>query len=433
MARNARHEGANAIARKLALRFLIEALHLRNQSLERLCGFLALPIRAETHPHRLVARAMNERRFELPRQIGVGQKLVHAEVLHERVLHRLVVGLHPLRSAPPRHDCAFRYRFRRIGDHQLRIDHHLRSEPVTGRAGAKVAVKRKMFRRQLGQREVAVRVPVISRKADRLPTGLRFSVRRSLCFLPQNHQPIPAPLQRRLHRIRQPRPNSLPEHEPIHHRLDRVPSGLFQPDRFRLSQFKNLAIHPHADEAFAFHLLDHVAKLAHFIPHQRSEQDDLRLRRESENLIDDLLRRLAMDRLPGGGIVRLPDGREQNAQVIVYLRRGRNRRPRIRPRAPLFDRDRRRKPFDEIDVRLFHLIEELPGVGGKALDVTPLSLRIESIESERRLARPAHAGNHDQFFPRNLKMEILEIVLACTADLDSFGRHRVTTNVEPVS
>ena len=130
--------------------------------------------------------------------------------------------------------------------------------------------------------------------------------------------------------------------------------------------------------------------------------------------------------------MRLTHGRKQHAQVIVNLGRGRDGRPRVRARAPLLDRDRGRQAFDEIDVRLFHLVEELPGVGGKALDVAPLSFGVEGIKGERGLAGAAQAGNHDQLFPRNLHVEVLQIVLARSTDLDSLRRHR-TRNVEPVT
>ena len=97
--------------------------------------------------------------------------------------------------------------------------------------------------------------------------------------------------------------------------------------------------------------------------------------RVSEDLIDDLLRRLAKNRLPGGRIMRLAHGRKQHAEVIVNLGRGRDGRPWIGARAALFDGDGRRKALDEIDVRLFHLVEELPGIGGQAFHVAPLALR----------------------------------------------------------
>src|SRR5205809_149078 len=108
-----------------------------------------------------------------------------------------------------------------------------------------------------------------------------------------------------------------------------------------------------------------------------------------QHLIHDLLRRLAGEQSAGERIVRLTNGGEKNSQVIVYLSRGRDGRPWIGAGATLLDRDGGRQSFDEIDIRLFHLIEELPRVRGEALDVTPLALRIKSVESQRGFPRAA--------------------------------------------
>ena len=238
-------------------------------------------------------------------------------------------------------------------------------------------------------------------------TSKAFGVGRFPLPLTQHHDPIASPLQRGLDRIGQPGANPIAHDQPIDHRLDRVALALPQPDRFRSSELDNFAIHPNPDKAFAFRFLDHVAEFAAFVPHQRREQDNFRFRRIGEDLIDNLLRRLAEDRLPGQRIVRLADRRKKDAQIIVNLRRGRNDGAGIRPRAALFDGDRRRKAFNEIDVRLFHLVEELPGVSREALDVTALSFGIKRVKGERRFPGPAQAGDHDQFFPRNLDVEIL--------------------------
>ena len=90
----------------------------------------------------------------------------------------------------------------------------------------------------------------------------------------------------------------------------------------------------------------------------------------------------------------------------------------------MFNRNRRGKPFDEIDVRFFHLIEELPRVSGEAFHVAPLAFGIERIEGERRFSGTAQAGNDHQLLPRQFHVEILQIVLARTTDLDNLRRHR---------
>ena len=130
-----------------------------------------------------------------------------------------------------------------------------------------------------------------------------------------------------------------------------------------------------------------------------------------------------MKRPAGGRIVWLTNRRKEDTQIIVNLRRGRDGRTRVGASAPLLNGNRRRQAFDEVDVRLFHLIEELTGVGRQAFHIAALPFGIKSIESEGRFPGPAQSGDHDQFFSRNLDIEILEIVLAGTNDLDNLRRH----------
>ena len=112
------------------------------------------------------------------------------------------------------------------------------------------------------------------------------------------------------------------------------------------------------------------------------EQDDFGFGREGENLIDYLLWRLPMNGLTCRWIVWLAHGRKKHAQIIKNLGRGRDRGTGIRSRAPLLDRDRGGKPVNRIYVRLFHLIQKLPGVGGEAFHVAALPLSIKRIEGE---------------------------------------------------
>jgi hypothetical protein len=76
--------------------------------------------------------------------------------------------------------------------------------------------------------------------------------------------------------------------------------------------------------------------------------------------------------------------------------------------------------LDEIDIRLFHLIEELPRVSGEIFDVAPLPFGIEQIEDERRFSRAAQAGDDHHLHYEDLQAEVLQIVLACTTNLDNF-------------
>src|SRR2546422_6773801 len=91
------------------------------------------------------------------------------------------------------------------------------------------------------------------------------------------------------------------------------------------------------------------------------------------------------------------------------------RRP---PRSTLF-------PYTTLfrSIWLFHLIEELPRISGEALDVAALPLGIKSVEGERGFPGAAQPGDDHQFLPWNFHMEVLEIVLAGSANFDNLRRH----------
>ena len=89
----------------------------------------------------------------------------------------------------------------------------------------------------------------------------------------------------------------------------------------------------------------------------------------------------------------------------------------------LLDRDRRRQPLDQVDVRLLHLLEELPRVGGQRLDVAALAFGVDRVEGERRLARARQAGDDDQLVARDVDVDVLEVVDAGAAYRDPVVRH----------
>ena len=62
----------------------------------------------------------------------------------------------------------------------------------------------------------------------------------------------------------------------------------------------------------------------------------------------------------------------------------------------LSNRNGRTDALDGVDVRLLHPLEKLTRVGRQRLDVAPLALGVDRVEGERRLARPADPGHHDQ-------------------------------------
>ena len=107
---------------------------------------------------------------------------------------------------------------------------------------------------------------------------------------------------------------------------------------------------------------------------------------------------------------------EHKLQVVGQFRHGANRRAGCPDRIGLVDGDRRRNPVDAVDLRLVHAVQELAGVRGERLHIATLALCIKRVEDERRLAGAGHAGHHQQLVQRQVKVEVLEVVLARATD-----------------
>jgi hypothetical protein len=142
-----------------------------------------------------------------------------------------------------------------------------------------------------------------------------------------------------------------------------------------------------------------------------------------EDAVDDLLGRLAGDRLAALGAVGPAGAREQQTQVVVDLGDRADRGARVARRGLLVDRDGRRETLDEVDVGLVHLPEELARVRRQRLDVASLPLGEDRVEGERRLARPGQAGEDDEGVAREVEGDVLEVVLAGAAHDDAVRRH----------
>src|SRR3989338_7562707 len=154
------------------------------------------------------------------------------------------------------------------------------------------------------------------------------------------------------------------------------PQGLWPVDLVKL------AVDADADEALPPDFLEDVPELALGAADNRRQHDQRRADRMLQKLVDDLLDRPAAHRFARLRAMRLADVRKKKAQVVVNLCRRRDCRSRVEGGGPLFDRDGRRQAIDVVDLRLLHLVEELPGVRGEALDVLALAFREDGVEGE---------------------------------------------------
>ena len=79
--------------------------------------------------------------------------------------------------------------------------------------------------------------------------------------------------------------------------------------------------------------------------------------------------------------------------------------------------------LDEVDVGLLHLPEELAGVRRQGLHVPALSLGVDRVEGQRRLAGAGEAREHDQLVARKLERDVPEVVLTGAVDDEGIGAH----------
>jgi hypothetical protein len=185
-----------------------------------------------------------------------------------------------------------------------------------------------------------------------------------------------------------------------------------------LGEVADLAVDARAHETLAAVVLELLAVLALPIAHHRREDLDGCTRRQREDPIGHLLHGLARDGTVAPVAVGLSDPGVEEPQVVVDLGGGSDRGARVLAHGLLLDRDGGRQALDGVDVGLGHLLEKLARVGGERLDVAPLALGVEGIEGEGGLARSRESGDDDEAIARDPEVQILEVVLARSADAD---------------
>lgn len=192
-------------------------------------------------------------------------------------------------------------------------------------------------------------------------------------------------------------------------------------ERGRLGELDGLAVDPSAAVALGLEVGEEVDELALALAHQRREDLEAAALGQAQDLVDDGLRGLPGDGAVALGAVRLADPGEEQPEVVVDLGDGADRRARVARGRLLVDGDRRGEAFDEVDVRLVHLAEELPGVRGERLHVAALALREDRVEREGRLARPGEPGEDDEGVAGQVERDVLQVVLARATDDETVG------------
>lgn len=118
-----------------------------------------------------------------------------------------------------------------------------------------------------------------------------------------------------------------------------------------------------AHEALRLHRLEQVHVLALAVGHHGRQDHQLGVGRQRQHGIHHLRHALRFQRLAVLRAVGRAGAGVQQAQVVVDLGDGADGGARVVAGGLLFDRDGRRQAFDQVDVRLFHQLQELPRIG----------------------------------------------------------------------
>ena len=405
-ARPQRHVLLDLLAREVGVGLPVAALEVGHDPLELgRVGAPAAEAVAIGDLNALAVGAVEEELAGLRRQVLPRRVEVDVVALGDR-LRELVVVVG--RAHRPRGDRPLADRQRRVGDDQLGVDLHLRAQPRAARAGAVRGVEGEDPRLELDEAGAVHRTGELLREGEDLPVVVDRPARSRPARRPASTA-VSIESANRLRRSVFITRRSTTTAMSCLYFLSRTISS----SRRRSSPLTLIRLKPSARSSSK--RLPNSPLRPRTIGAMHHEPRPLG---QLHHLVDDLLGRLAADRPPAHVAVGVPDPRPQQAQVVVDLGDRADRRARIARGRLLVDRDRRRQPFDRVDVRLVHLAQELACVCRQRLDVAPLALGVDRVERQRGLARSRQPRDHRQRVPRDRQADVLEIVLPGTRDDD---------------
>ena len=169
---------------------------------------------------------------------------------------------------------------------------------------------------------------------------------------------------------------------------------LVQPDG--LGQVVEIAVHPDTDVAGAAGVLKDLGVFALSAPDDGGKDLDAGGGRQCQHLIDDLVYRLLADLLAALGAVGGAHSGPEEAEVVVNLRHRAHGGAGVFGGRLLIDGDGGRQSVNIVHVRLLHLPQKHPGIGGQALHIPPLALCVNGIKGQGGLAAAGQAGDDHQ-------------------------------------
>ena len=287
-------------------------------------------------------------------------------------------------------------------------------QPRTMRTGADGIVEREHTRLQLAEGNAVLLAGIGLRKLQflRLPfsfTGCRLHNEMSV-----------GNGKRVFHRIGKARLHSLAQNQAVHNNFNVVFLVFIQHDL--LGKVIEVSVHPDANIAAFFCVGKHFFVHTFLRADDGGEDDKTRTLRQGKDAVNDLIGGLLTDLLAANRAMRNADARIEQSEIIVNLGDRSHRGTRVFGGGFLVDGNGGGKPLDGINVGFIQLPQKHARIGRKRLHKAAVPLGIKGIERERGFARPGKPGEDNELIPRDIQVDIFEIMHPRAADLNHF-RH----------
>ena len=211
-----------------------------------------------------------------------------------------------------------------------------------------------------------------------------------------------------LHAVRQPLADIGPDDKPVHDDLDGVLLIFLKLDL--LVQLVEVSVHPDTDIAGALGLLEHLGVLALFPPDHRGHHLNAGPLRQGEDLVDDLVDGLLADLFAAFRAVGCARPGPQQAEIVVNFRDGTHRGTGVLAGGLLVNGNSGAEALDIVHVRLVHLSQEHPGIGGQTLHIPPLTLGVNGVKRQGGFSAAGYAGHHHQLVPGDGDVDIFQVI-----------------------
>ncbi len=309
----------------------------------------------------------------------------------------------------PRRDGALGEAAPRIGDDPLAVDADHPAEPLAARAGTERGVEREEGRSGAAGGLAAHRAGELAAEVAHAPRAARLD-------------PAVAEVPGLLQGVDDARPGRGPRREPAEDERQRVERR--GPGGARLHAHHLLAVEA-ALEPLADQLAEGVVRGPLVLAagaRQAHQQEERIARGTGEEVVRRLFGRPGAHRPMALGTAHRAQMGVEEAQDVHRLGDRPDRRAGVAHRVLGLQGDGGEDVADVVHRRPFHLVQELPGIGGHRLDEPPLPFGEDGVEGERRLAGARGTGDHRHRPVGNPAVDPFEIVRAGALDEDGEGR-----------